>query len=335
MRNRTGSGSRGSASRGFTLIELLVVIAIIAILAALLLPALSAAKRKARLAQCQNNFHQIMIACTVYANDYNDYYPVCNVGAGNPAGTVNHIRSQHYTQFIVSNGGANPNTPVRQGIQPGVFDCLGHLYETHAAGDGKIFFCPAFPDSSQITLAAYSSPSCLSTPSTTAQPPAAGGVGSGYTVFGTMLFNPRRTDAWGPNNDGGTGANEVRAFQKTSSQWTGPTSGGPAPGSLTVISAVTQKPWPYTPPGGRHFFSTDCLAIATGPSAFTQSTFSHFPSQGFDTLFTDGSVDFVQSPTLFQFIATGQLADPSNPSNESAGVILNYDAIYNWLENGQ
>jgi prepilin-type N-terminal cleavage/methylation domain-containing protein len=63
------------ASRSaFTLIELLVVIAIIAILAALLLPALAAAKRRAVLTQCQSNFHQVYVACNLYANDYHDYF---------------------------------------------------------------------------------------------------------------------------------------------------------------------------------------------------------------------------------------------------------------------
>ena len=65
----------GAKLRKFTLIELLVVIAIIAILAAMLLPALSAARERARSANCISKLKDIGNAVMAYSVDSNGFIP--------------------------------------------------------------------------------------------------------------------------------------------------------------------------------------------------------------------------------------------------------------------
>jgi prepilin-type N-terminal cleavage/methylation domain-containing protein/prepilin-type processing-associated H-X9-DG protein len=65
-----------SKRRGFTLIELLVVIAIIAILAAILFPVFAQAREAARKASCISNLKQIGMGVLMYAQDYDEEFPM-------------------------------------------------------------------------------------------------------------------------------------------------------------------------------------------------------------------------------------------------------------------
>jgi prepilin-type N-terminal cleavage/methylation domain-containing protein/prepilin-type processing-associated H-X9-DG protein len=65
----------------FTLIELLVVIAIIAILAAILFPVFAQAREKARQSTCISNTKQLGLGVLMYAQDYDEQYPMMSFKA--------------------------------------------------------------------------------------------------------------------------------------------------------------------------------------------------------------------------------------------------------------
>jgi len=163
----------------FTLIELLVVVAIIAILAAMLLPALAAAREKARRAACSNNINQMGKGFEMYVGEYGGYCPSgCQwrVVAGHGNGTYfcgntfdardpktggnDRIVVNEY--FHGGNGYAHGsertlgcglwrNDFVSWGAQGNVNGTdlkmapqgLGWLLYTGAIADAKIFYCPS------------------------------------------------------------------------------------------------------------------------------------------------------------------------------------------------
>jgi len=123
--------SNSKNTRGFTLIELLVVIAIIAILAAMLLPALAAAKERAKRISCVNNLRQTALSIAIFANDNSDIMPPLKWRDGNPQYPYEMFR---YTP---------PNvTPPTFDTDGGPYN-LGSLWNEKVVSDGKIFYCPS------------------------------------------------------------------------------------------------------------------------------------------------------------------------------------------------
>lgn len=291
IRNRANIVKK--TQKAFTLIELLVVIAIIAILAALLLPALSQAKNKAKLATCQSNFHQTHVAAVMYADDYQDWYPIWQ----DPAHALNLIKSESYTRYIViTSPGANLRVPTGKpsdnvatpNPSGWCYEGVGLLYDYKYLGDGKVLFCPSFANftGSPLTIDEYSTPSFMSTDNSS----------TGPRVRSSLCYNPL------------VDGNSKRLFNKTS--------------DLTSVNG-----------GGHRLFSVDYIGggtpvgATTGGATYSPQWFPHFPSGGFDVMYTDGSVKFVKSQEAIKAILTTLSGVQDPTSAQYMPILLDLEAV--------
>ena len=131
--------------RAFTLIELLVVIAIIGILAAILMPALSASKRKAYMANCTSNMRQNGLGVHLFAGDNDDYLP-----PGQGKGTSFQI-SAYYNDGGVS---GSLGSTIPGNISP----YIGGKTPDATWRTAPTFICPAAVASTPSIAAALASP---------------------------------------------------------------------------------------------------------------------------------------------------------------------------------
>lgn len=300
---------RSSRSTGFTLIELLVVIAIIAILAALLLPVLAKAHRKALRSVDINNMKQIAEGSFMYAGDFNDWYPVCTLGAGNAAqGTVNHLKGIHYSRYFAANPEWNNPPPSPQlgadQIVPQHYEPYdqnaGFLYAGGFVQNPGAFWCPLLLDPS-LQISYYQTN---------------GGIrcDSVSSVRIPYMYNPRCVNPSGTPVTTAT-SDPIRKYNKTTDV---------RQMDVLILDYIDAGNGGSGPDG------------ASGSGVpFNNLDWAQWPSPGLEVTFTDGSVRYCSLNTISPYsgLTWMQVVTSELVNTETGASYAQYNAIFNVCQN--
>ena len=158
--------TREHQRRGVTLIEVIIVLAILGGLLVLLLPAVQAARERAREATCKNNLHQINVALGHFATAYKQIPepPTANLVGGWTIEILPHLEQQAlYDQAAIGTPIASAASALK--ARPGFFTCpVRHVRDDSNADAMEPAHYVLIPVTRRESLLVYDAPVSLQTP---------------------------------------------------------------------------------------------------------------------------------------------------------------------------